>query len=148
MTNFFIFLTLIIVVIVGYKLVQRYRRIQKIAKEYETFKKVLVVEDFFPDIFTRTLSGKVKLLIAQSIEEATQLFNANPDIDIIIMDACVPGNELNTVPLVQLFRKTFTGPIITASSVNEYNFALLEAGCSHNGYSKEGAAKTVLNLIK
>ena len=96
-------------------------------------RKVLVVEDqdYLHDKWRRELDGKVVLVSALSIEEAEEKFSANPDIDAIVMDACVPGDEPTTPPLVRKFRETFTGPIIAISSLPEYRAKLVSAGCDH-----------------
>jgi|SRR3989338_2547224 len=96
-------------------------------------KKVLVVEDeeYIYEDWRRELGNKVVLISALSIKEAEEHFTANPDIAAIVMDACVPGDEPTTLPLVRKFRETFTGPMIAISSVGSYRQELIEAGCDH-----------------
>ena len=96
-------------------------------------KKVLVVEDeeYLHSRWHRELDSKVVLVSALSIEEAEEKFTANPDIDAIVMDVCVPGNEPTTLPLVRKFRSTFAGPMIAISSLSEYRAKLVSAGCDH-----------------
>ncbi|MFA6338715.1 MAG: hypothetical protein WCW87_01485 [Candidatus Paceibacterota bacterium] len=96
-------------------------------------KKVLVVEDqkWFHDALHHWFDGDLKIVSALSIKEAEKQFASNPDIDVILMDGCVPGNEFNTRALVLKFRETFNGPMIAISSIEEYQDLLVEAGCSH-----------------
>ena len=63
------------------------------------------------------------------------------------MDACVPGDWPNTMPLVRKIRQTFVGPIIANSSLLEYRKKLLEAGCDYE-CEKGEVAKKVLELIE
>jgi hypothetical protein len=95
--------------------------------------KVLIVEDEkrWHDDWRRKLDGKVVLVSTFSIQEAEEQFVANPDIVAIVMDACVPGDEPTTEPLVQKFRATFTGPMIAASGAWDYRKDLMRAGCDH-----------------
>ena len=95
--------------------------------------KVLVVDDmpFVHKKFRMSLGNKVILLEALTLKKGLSLFNANPDVSIIVMDACVPGDEPNSQWLVEEIRKTFTGPIIASSSSPVYRKKLLEVGCDY-----------------
>lgn len=114
----------------------------------EDLKKVIVVEDdiFFQEMFSRVLSNKVELLQAFTIKEAEKLFAENPDVSVIVMDACVPGSKPTTLPLVQKIRQTFSGPIIAASSLPEFRKELLIAGCNHE-CEKIDIPRMVLKII-
>ena len=95
--------------------------------------KVLIVEDreFMQEIWRRILEGKIEVISALSIEEAERMFAANPGIVAVVMDACVPGREINTIPLVEKIRATFTGPMLTTSDNPAFNQMLIKAGCNH-----------------
>jgi len=95
-------------------------------------KKVLLVEDYpaWIKIIKEDLGGAAEVLSATTVEEAEKMFEDNPDIALIIMDACVPGDEINTLPLVKKIRETFTGPIIAISANDLYRKKLVEAGCT------------------
>lgn len=97
-------------------------------------KKVLFVEDraWQQKDWLEALDGKVEIISALSIAEAEEKFTANTDIAAIVMDACVPGDEPNTIPLVKKFRETFTGPMIATSSYFGYRQMLVRAGCDHD----------------
>lgn len=84
------------------------------------------------EYYTRVLAGKgIEVLNAFTVEGGAELFKTNPDIKAVVMDACVPGDEPTTLPLVLEFRKTFTGPMIAISGDHEYRRELMEAGCDH-----------------
>ncbi len=96
--------------------------------------KVLVVEDkkavcdFWQEVFQNT--GLV-ILWAATLKAAVDLFAANPDVKVVVMDGCLEGDGLDTLPLVRLIRQSFTGPMIATSSLPEYQEQLRKAGCSH-----------------
>ena len=97
-------------------------------------KKVLVVDDdkSIHEFLATRMKDKVVLLKALTLQQGEELFNANPDISVVVIDACVPGNQPNSQWLVRKIRKTFVDlPIIAISSVNAYQQKLLLAGCSH-----------------
>jgi CheY-like chemotaxis protein len=97
-----------------------------------TLKKVLVVDD--NESLQRSLKNVLSrhgiiVLSALTIGEAEELFSANPDVNLIVMDACVPGDRPNTISLVQKIRQKYAGPMIACSSLREYRHLLIEAGC-------------------
>lgn len=96
-------------------------------------KTVLVVEDRtdLQSFWQQKLADTITILSATTIEEAEDLFSANPNIDAIALDACVPGDDLNTLPLLRLFKRTFNGPIIAISGSSEYRETLVKHGCTH-----------------
>lgn len=97
----------------------------------EALKKVLIVEDNknYRRTYESALNGRVQMLAALSISEAEELFAANPGINAIVMDACVPVDTPTTLP--RKIRKTFAGPMIAASSDRDYRQELVHAGCDH-----------------
>ena len=110
--------------------------------------KVLVVEDEFRHqrSWKDSLHGKVEIMSAYTIEEAEGLFFANVDVALIVMDACVPGDDPTTPPLVQKMRETFFGPIIAASSDWGYRQELMAAGCDHE-CPKHAVPQTVVRIL-
>jgi len=112
-------------------------------------KKVLIVEDeeYLHRKWRRELDNKVILISAHSIKEAEEQFASNPDITAIFMDACVPGDEPTTPPLVRKFRETFTGPIIAISSSPEYRAELISAGCDCEWGDKNTLPKKILEVL-
>jgi len=111
-------------------------------------KVVLIVEDREReyDRWRRELDDKVVLIFAPSIEEAEKQFATNPDIAVIVMDACVPGSYPNTPPLVRKFRESFKGPMIAISSMGLYRRQLVLAGCDHET-TKEAMPAKVLEVL-
>lgn len=96
--------------------------------------KVLIVEDDkqWRDIWARQLRREgAEVLAASSLEEGERLFEANPDLALVIMDACVSSESPNSMPLVQKMRKTFQGPIVAGSGNSNYSKILMQVGCSH-----------------
>lgn len=95
--------------------------------------KVLVVEDNerWQATFARSFGQDFQLLQATTIQQGEELFLANPDIGIVIMDACVPGDYVNTIPLVKKIRETFNGKMIASSGGGIFRKMLMDAGCSH-----------------
>jgi DNA-binding response OmpR family regulator len=112
-------------------------------------KKVLIVEDDpnWQRRWAEKLNSKVQIISAYTVETAKKIFARTPDIDAIIMDACVPGSVPTTLNLTVQFRRTFKGPIITASSDETYRQELMEAGCDHES-PKEKVVSKVLSLLR
>jgi len=110
-------------------------------------KKILVVEDndSWQSSWKRDLQ-EFQLLVADSIKEAKELFSQNSDIDLIVMDACVPGDSPNTMDLVREIRKVYQGPILANSSIFEYRKTLMSAGCDKECH-KFDVVKKVLEIL-
>lgn len=100
----------------------------------EKSEKLLIVDDdrSWQRSLARSLQEKVTLLQAFSLEQGEQIFLANPDVDLIVMDGCVPGYRLNSLPLIRKIRETYKGPIVAASSDADNREEMVRAGCSHN----------------
>lgn len=114
-------------------------------------KKVLIVEDmpmyhhqWYIEI--SDCEREIEMVSATTLEEARTKFAANPDIDIIVMDACVPGDRPNTYSLTQEMRKTFKGPMIACSTIPEYREILMQAGCDYAS-SKTGLVQLLIEII-
>jgi hypothetical protein len=117
---------------------------------------VLLIEDDkdLPRIWKRQfdllLKGqKICLLFATSIDEAAEQFKLHQkEISAIVFDGCIAGHgaEPNTKILVEVFRKSFKGPMIAASSLPHLSKILVDAGCSHQCH-KEDVPKMVVQLL-
>lgn len=99
---------------------------------------VLVVDDdvkgqqLFAELVEELLSDQIELLQAYDLETAKEIFEQRQDeFAAIVMDACVPGSEVNSHRLVWYMRRTYEGPIIAISTEVSYRNQLTEAGCSH-----------------
>lgn len=110
--------------------------------------KVLIVEDENKrqDFYALALMGRVEILRAQDLRTAEELFQGHPDVSLIVMDACVPGDNPTTPPLVEKIRKTFQGPMIAASSDEYYREILMNYGCDHEA-SKDQVPVKVRELL-
>lgn len=115
---------------------------------------LLLVEDYsgYDELFKISLEEagiNIEVLSAKTIEEADRLFNQYAkNIEIIIMDACVPGKTPNTMNLIkEILKSGFTGPIVASSSNEEYNEVLVSAGATHSA-EKDKAIKFTINLLK
>jgi response regulator of citrate/malate metabolism len=107
---------------------------QKEGKMY----KILLVEDDkdwfknWSDLLKK-IDQFITVMWKPTIEEAETEFSANKDsFDLIIMDACVPGNSPNTMSLVRrIVESGFKKPIIACSSAKPYLKLLIDAGATH-----------------
>lgn len=113
-------------------------------------KKILIVEDLerVQNKFSDALAGKVELLQAYTLSQAITLFIEHKEtLAVIAMDACVPGDEPNSMRIVKMIRaEGFMGPMIAISSLDEYRMKLVEAGCSHE-CEKDRLPEQVLELV-
>ncbi|MEW6617643.1 MAG: hypothetical protein AB1333_04505 [Patescibacteria group bacterium] len=113
-------------------------------------KKILIVDDdvVWQEVWSRALRKRATLLPALSIKEAEKIFSEHSDIDLIAVDACVPGDEINTKPLIRKFRETYKGPMIAISKSSLSRECLVSAGCDHECEKKwlPGNALRILEL--
>jgi len=93
------------------------------------------------------LGDTMDVLQVYTLKQAEDLFSAHPDLDAIVMDACVPGDEPTTLDLTKKFRQSFFGPIVAASSCGEYRMMLMEVGCDYES-SKHKVAQTLINILE
>ena len=110
---------------------------------------VLVIEDFCSCRFAikMGLKDKVKVLEAATLEEGKRVFQKNPDVSLVIMDACVPGDEPNSMPLIKkILSAGYSKPIIAISGNPEYRKILLRAGATHEA-EKHKVAELALKLL-
>ncbi|MFH1454894.1 MAG: hypothetical protein ABIF22_01070 [bacterium] len=116
--------------------------------------KILLIEDdemildLYKERFYRSVGGKIILLIATSIIEARELFEVNKDIKIIIFDGCIkgPGKHPNTLSLVDDFRRTFNGHMISVSNRQDYRSMLFNAGCDYQ-CNKEDVCDLIVKFL-
>lgn len=95
---------------------------------------ILVVEDSadWHRIYRRSFGNLGTVVIATTREEAERLFTEHRDsLALVIMDACLTEDGgPDTMLIVRKMRESgYTGIIIGASSIDEYNKLLMEAGC-------------------
>ena len=75
------------------------------------------------------------------------MFGENPDIEVIVLDACVPGLTPTTFGLIESFRKTFHGPMIAISSEEHFRKEMLQLGCSHQSSGKGDVVEKVIEVL-
>lgn len=111
--------------------------------------KVLIVEDLscFQVLWRRRLSGVATVLSATTIEDAKEMFGENPDIDVVVLDACVPGTTPTTFGLIKSFRETFHGPMIAISDRVNFRSEMIKLGCSHQSSGKEDVVEKVTEVL-
>jgi len=78
---------------------------------------------------------------------AREAFDKNKEFDIIAIDACLTGDEVDTIDLIKYIRSSYTGPMIAISSMDNYNKILVDAGCNHQ-MEKKYAPAYIANLLK
>ena len=111
--------------------------------------KVLIVEDDTAALMRMEmkLHRHCELLTATTQDRATELFDDyQGQIDLIVMDACVPGHTINTLDFVKKIRVSYQGPIIASSSDEKLNELLTDAGCD-SGCNKSDIVKMVLETL-
>lgn len=112
-------------------------------------KKILIIDDdiVWQEVWKRSLGKRVTLLPALSIPEAEKIFVEHSDIDLIAIDGCVPGDIINTKPLIRKFRETYGGPMVAISKASLVRDCLINAGCSH-GCEKKWLPGNVLKILE
>lgn len=102
--------------------------------------KVLIVEDeeamqfLWRAEIEEKIGDDVEVLQAFTKEEGDLLLDAHaPDLAVMVVDACVPGKEPNTIGLVEKARKLLGAhrPIIAVSGNEEFQRMLETAGCNY-----------------
>jgi len=77
------------------------------------------------------LGNDLILLVADSVSAGYQHFLAYPRLDLIIVDACVSSNRVNTDRLIRDIRcHGYSGELVAISEHDEQRRCLLEAGCT------------------
>ena len=112
--------------------------------------KVLLIEDskFFSELIKLDLeNGGVEVLLSMTLDGGYELFCKHSDIDLIMIDACVPGDRPNSMPLVQrIVAGGYNKPIIACSSMPKYSRELISVGATHMA-DKNEAATMALHLL-
>jgi CheY-like chemotaxis protein len=86
---------------------------------------------------------------ATTLEGAKTDFANHPDVNVIVMDAClIPGEGPTTLELTKEIRKVFAGPIIANSNSVEYQDLLMLAGCDYRGDKGASLVGLIASLLK
>lgn len=114
---------------------------------------VLIVDDsediqgLVGEVLVRYIEdGKIKLYQALTIQDAERIISKKPPLDLILMDACVPGYTPNTAGLIKTAKNILPHcPIIAISSIDGHSNTLIEAGCG--GKCKKDIAAIELKIL-
>jgi CheY-like chemotaxis protein len=105
--------------------------------------KILVVDDDSNQIIAHVAAlrgykvSDEEILTAITLEEANKLYETyRGELDGIILDGCVPGNKLTTLPFIKQTKRDrkarkFSGLVVAASSLATYRRDMVAAGCTH-----------------
>ena len=109
--------------------------------------RVLIIEDKeeWQEKYRRGLPSVVEIVGATNLKDANvaiaQLATGIATFDAIVVDACLRGDDPDTLHLVERLRAIgFTGPIIAGSNSEYYNSVLMHAGCTHEAKSRNPQA--------
>lgn len=111
---------------------------------------VLIIEDeeLIQKMFAAQLRGKLNLIMASTQDEARELFESHHQrIWAIVLNACVAGQEINTIELAQWLRSNFKGLMIGTSGVPLFQDQLVNAGCDL-GCDHSDLAKLLLTELR
>lgn len=109
-------------------------------------KHILIIEDdtLLQETYADILGEEFTVHTAFTVKDAESLFLLHRNsLGAVVVDACVPGNTPNTIPLVRYMRAAgFEGPIIATSGDPDFQEELMRAGCSH----QSGKAEVIATL--
>ena len=111
---------------------------------------VLIIEDdeLMQKMFAAQLRGKLNLIMASTQDEARELFESHrQQIWAIVLNASIPGQEINTIELAQWLRSQFKGLMIGTSAVPVFQCQLVDAGCDY-GCNHSELAKLLLAELR
>ena len=101
------------------------------------------------------LGSNPKIILAKNVLSAEMMFqNHHHDTDVIFVDAHLEhGDQITTVNLVRKMKRSFRRPIVGISTINEVQWDMMDAGCTHwcdkkdlfyhtNGYNRHPSYPT------
>lgn len=109
-------------------------------------KKILVIDDdvLIHELFQYEIGDHFCIESARTIIEAQEKLKNLEAYDAILIDGCVPGDRLNTLPLIDyIVQHKYDKPLVAISSYSKYRKEMLNAGCTH-----EAPKKDVTSLLK
>ncbi len=115
-------------------------------------RKVLLIEDdltFLERWKSCLVSKGYFVLCAKTIEEALKAFPQHR-WDAIVFDGCVGGDDFNSLPLIQKFRRE-SDPgcaMIAASSNEDLRAIMINGGCNHQAEKKEYVPGVVHAILR
>lgn len=112
--------------------------------------KVLCVDDQegFLEDYTRKFTGQVRLFVASSLEEAWNIFkNHNGTFHVIMLDACVPGDEPNVREFIRKIQgAAYAGLLHGVHGNPEFRDRLEAWGCASVSGKDAGPAAVLVAL--
>ncbi len=110
--------------------------------------KILIVEDDMNELYfwKRELRGVAEILEATTLQEAYHFLDTE-QFDVVVMDACLQSNNINTSNLTREVRRSFKGPMIASSSDPAFRKELVVAGCDYN-CPKEFVGQKIKEILK
>ncbi|MCL5795324.1 MAG: hypothetical protein M1338_03120 [Patescibacteria group bacterium] len=117
--------------------------------------KVLIIDDekWVHEICRLELQDYCEVLSAYSLKEIEEIARLLAfggitlnEIDIIVVDACLSGNGIDTIPFIEKIKADFKGILIAGSSDDSYNSELIKAGCGTKCL-KLYIARTIIRTI-
>lgn len=117
-------------------------------------KKVLLAahEEITHRVWVRNLElrcpfGSISIIHAFSIEDAEKKRRENPDIAVIVVEACLSGNFQETIPFVEKLQQTFKGHLIFASNVMSYRHKIHKKIEHHQTASIHSIHQRVIEVL-
>jgi CheY-like chemotaxis protein len=91
----------------------------------------------------------IVVVSATTLERAVVLYKEYAGkLSAIIVDGCVPGNVLNSIPFIELvLEDSFRGFLVAASGSASYRKIMVASGCHHQS-NKYSAADMVVQLLQ
>ncbi len=113
--------------------------------------KVLIVEDDLrqqAEYFRYFSRAGFEVLQAETLEKAEELFRKNKnDINAIVLDGCIGGDDFNTLDLSRKFRAEFQGLMVAAVTSEEVRGWLVTDGGCNIGCEKHRTIPTVVQEL-
>jgi len=112
-------------------------------------KKVLIIDDLpmIHGMISYELAWKNVICISASTKvQAQELFALHEDIDLIVIDACLEGEQPDSMDLVVMLRELYKGPMLAISQIADYNNILMHYGCNHQA-KKADVSKAIINIL-
>lgn len=113
-------------------------------------KKLLVIEDdpAVQGTINRDLRiFPVEVLQAHSVVEAEKFLREDPDIDLILLDGCLDGENPDGFAFIEDCLELSDAPIVAMSKSRDLRKMMLDKGCKHEVEEKRFAAHLVAKLL-
>jgi len=115
--------------------------------------KILIFDDdldFITSVTRALKKCEIRVVSVHSLQNADSYLKLDTfkETELIVMDACMPGNKPNTMSLIEkIIAMGYKKPIIAASSKEEYSQVLVKAGATHYS-TKAGIVGEILKVLE